>query len=428
MTGAMRLRRVARWAAGIRPTGLAIEEDRLVVAESGSATVSVYRGGERRRQTRLPDGVNPYMRFSLVGGTLLPAGSGAFYCWSALAEAVVYLVSDGEVCGRVRLGPYSLCDWAYSSSSAKLVVASLGERVLYFAPADLAGVRPRAFGYDVGALAMAPGGGLLYAADRLGEQVRVIEVSGEALREVLEIGPGISRDFPEAGGAAPFARAPIAISPDSSTLYLCPLRGDPAQQLSPLVCIDLRTRARRVISGRGIRFPYHVALSPTRDEAYVVGCDETVVVDLRFGRVTRALGPGKLTGFAVAPDGTWAAGTDAYHRNLYLFDLQRPESLKVPCSEVPEGEFVRTPVVIDPSSSRVAIPDPEANQVVEVEVRREGMKRLAAAQRGSQVDPAVTRRAVERPQERGASHGVHRHRRPQAGQPSIRHHSERGGA
>jgi hypothetical protein len=66
-------------------------------------------------------------------------------------------------------------------------------------------------------------------------------------------------------------------------------------------------------------------------------------VNLTTQAVTRSLGPGRLTGFKVAPNGEWAAGVDVFYQEIFVYDLQRKEVQKIPFAGLAQEdeEFAR---------------------------------------------------------------------------------------
>jgi hypothetical protein len=81
--------------------------------------------------------------------------------------------------------------------------------------------------------------------------------------------------------------------------------------------------------------------------------------------VKRTLGPGRLTGFSLTPDGEWAVGLDVYNKAIFVFDLLRETQLTVPLAGRSEpGELIHVPVLINATSTMAIVADIPADQVV----------------------------------------------------------------
>jgi hypothetical protein len=91
----------------------------------------------------------------------------------------------------------------------------------------------------------------------------------------------------------------------------------------------LFSQTRKERSERGTRatrraeYTGPATTNPLHSELYVSGIDETVVVNLTTRAVSHRLGPGRLTGFKVAPNGEWAAGVDVFHEEIFVYDLHK---------------------------------------------------------------------------------------------------------
>jgi hypothetical protein len=98
--------------------------------------------------------------------------------------------------------------------------------------------------------------------------------------------------------------------------------------------------------------------------------DETVVVNLTTHAITHSLGPGRLTGFKVAPNGKWAAGVDVFYEQIFVYDLEKKEVQRVPLAGLAEedAEFDKVAVLVDASSQVAIVADIPANQVVVLRV------------------------------------------------------------
>jgi hypothetical protein len=363
----MKITKVQRFIVGSRPTGLLLREHELSVLESGSARVSIYDlpSGEVRRMIPFPDGVNPFTHFSAIGGTLLAGSDGQTYGWTVTSQGIIYLLGHTSVLGRSLLGPYSLRDWIYVPTARKLLLTSYDSRIIHILSSDLSFSRPLPPGFEPGQLILAQDGKTAYVVDATGEAIHILDVAREYVSEILRVTAALGENFPTIAVISPFYTAPAVLSTDGRFLYVCPARADEAEQHSPVVILDLKQRTTQVISGEGIRLPYQIVLNPSRAEIYVSGYDQTVVVDAKTQRVKRTLGPGRLTGFRLAPNGEWAVGLDVYNEAIFVFDLSREIQLTVPLAERSEpGELIHVPVLINATSTMAIIADIPADQVV----------------------------------------------------------------
>jgi hypothetical protein len=210
--------------------------------------------------------------------------------------------------------------------------------------ADLSIANLQSFGTKPGITVLARDGESVFIADRNGENVLIVDLETETVSNIVAVGSTLSETYPQGVSLpdSPFIGvfelsneiggqgAPMAVSADGRFLYIGPTRADKAERRTPIAVLRLADNALTVISGEGIRFPLCVEPNPLNSELYVSGIDETVVVNLTTQAVTRSLGPGRLTGFKVAPNGEWAAGVDVFYQEIFVHDLQRKEVQKIP--------------------------------------------------------------------------------------------------
>jgi hypothetical protein len=131
-----------------------------------------------------------------------------------------------------------------------------------------------------------------------------------------------------------------------------------------VLVVHRKPRHIELIVAPGLRIPQQIELNPTRNEAYLVGYDETMVLDLDGREVLRALGPGRLTGFSVSPDGRWAAGVTLANDRLLIFGLNDRRSHATTLMGRERGELWRVPVRFDDGTSLVATLDIPAHELV----------------------------------------------------------------
>ena len=380
-----------------------MRDTELTVHEAGDGTISVYdvMTGALLRRVSVPDEIHPEMRKSTLGNTLLPGPTGQVFAWTFGDEGLVYHVEQDRFLGKLALGRYALNSWVYSEIAQKLVITQYDDPVVHLVRADLSTASVMPVGdTEPGMAVLASDGKSVFVADPNGETVLAVDLESETASILIAVGSTLTETYPlgvstrdssfirvfEERDGISGRSAPMTISPDGRFLYICPARADPADQFTPLTVIRLTDSELSVISGQGIRFPVLVESNPRYSELYVSGMDETVVVDLTRQEVSHSLGPGRLTGFKVAPNGEWAAGVDVFYNEILVYDLQNKEVHKIPLSGLAkENEgFDKVPVLIDASSQMAVVADIPADQVAVISMEKGKEKKPDSGKRQSQ--------------------------------------------
>lgn len=128
-----------RYKVGRNPSGLLLRRERVSVMESGDNTISVYdiRTGELIHRLVLPAGLNSYMRFSSLGGTLLEGINDYMYAWTKTSQGIIYFLDKNDILNRKEISAYDLRDWIYSPILQKIILSQYGGSSIYFINSDL---------------------------------------------------------------------------------------------------------------------------------------------------------------------------------------------------------------------------------------------------------------------------------------------------
>jgi hypothetical protein len=228
--------------------------------------------------------------------------------------------------------------------------------------------RERFVGIELGSVAFDARGRTILASSLAGDRLLILDAKSEATLSVISLSSRLGSEFSERGIQFDFNLAPL-LPVSERLIFLAPWISDRADRRTPLLAVDPVAQHIDVYQDELVRFPYSIHKNPVLPELYVVGYDFTVIFDLSRRTVTHVLGPGRLTGFAVAPDGSWALGVTLRNEMLLAFDLRTRAVTEVPLKGGVAGELVAVPVVFSEDSRVAAAPDVTANQVVIVELR-----------------------------------------------------------
>jgi DNA-binding beta-propeller fold protein YncE len=204
-------------------------------------------------------------------------------------------------------------------------------------------------------LAVSPNGQTLYAA---GGGENVVHVLGVTSSGALTAQPDI---------AVPSFPAGMAISADGATLYVI------EQETGKLAVVNTATHlvTTELVAGASSEIPFDVALSPTRNEAYVTmtANKSLVVVDLAAGMAAARISVGKNPeGLVVTADGKYALVGASDDDSLAVIDLTaRTLAKTVPLGLEPQLKGASpSALALSPDGSKLYAALAAENSLVEI--------------------------------------------------------------
>lgn len=362
--------RTRRLKVGRAPTGLVMTGPALRVFESGSGKLSDYALSDGRRLGRvtLPGPLDVDAGLTAHASNLIQGRAGEWFAWTWQSESLrLFRVLEDRVVARATLHAPVIREWGYGAASHKLAMTFAGARTIGFTE-DGRVVRERAVDFELGSVTFDGTGQRVLAASMSGDRILVLDARTEQVIDELRLGFQAGSDFKPLGAQLSFQPAPLLLRGDR-VLYVGAWLFDRAELTSPVLVVDMRHHHVRAIRDSRIRAPYAIHDNPRLPELYVVGYDFTVVLDLERSAVVHVFEPGRLSGFAVAPNGRWAAGVTLFGTALLIFDVESRRVESIPLNGRFKGEPVNVPVVIDSESAMVAVPDVTADELVIAEVR-----------------------------------------------------------